>query len=24
VSVLRELGASKGGKLLWAECGAPG
>jgi anti-sigma regulatory factor (Ser/Thr protein kinase) len=21
VSVLRELGASKGGKLLWAECG---
>ncbi|MEG3632006.1 ATP-binding protein [Streptomyces poriticola] len=20
VSVLRELGASKGGKLLWAEC----
>ncbi|MBO4256925.1 ATP-binding protein, partial [Streptomyces griseorubiginosus] len=21
-SVLRELGASKGGKLLWAECGA--
>ncbi|MDQ1018551.1 hypothetical protein [Streptomyces afghaniensis] len=20
-SVLRELGASKGGKLLWAECG---
>lgn len=26
VSVLRELGASRGGKLLWAECGsgAPG
>ncbi|MFE9450735.1 ATP-binding protein [Streptomyces sp. NPDC006739] len=22
-SVLRELGASKGGKLLWAECGSP-
>ncbi|KUO18727.1 ATP-binding protein [Streptomyces dysideae] len=22
VSVLRELGASRGGKLLWAECGA--
>lgn len=22
VSVLRELGASKGGKLLWAECGS--
>ena len=21
VSVLREWGASKGGKLLWAECG---
>ncbi|MFF7545179.1 ATP-binding protein [Streptomyces canus] len=24
VSVLRQLGASKGGKLLWAECGVPG
>lgn len=24
VSVLRELGASKGGKLLWAERGVPG
>jgi hypothetical protein len=23
-SVLRELGASKGGKLLWAECGGEG
>ncbi|MFI6442499.1 hypothetical protein [Streptomyces sp. NPDC050759] len=22
VSVLRHLGASKGGKLLWAECGS--
>ncbi|GGY96391.1 ATP-binding protein [Streptomyces poonensis] len=24
VSVLRELGVSKGGKLLWAECRSPG
>lgn len=24
VSVLRELGASRGGKLLWAECGRAG
>ncbi|MFE1292912.1 ATP-binding protein [Streptomyces sp. NPDC058751] len=24
VSVLRELGASRGGKLLWAECRGPG
>ncbi|MFF7175149.1 hypothetical protein [Streptomyces pseudovenezuelae] len=24
VSVLREPGASQGGKLLWAECGVPG
>ncbi|WP_329598246.1 ATP-binding protein [Streptomyces pseudovenezuelae] len=24
VSVLREPGASRGGKLLWAECGVPG
>ncbi|MYT06507.1 ATP-binding protein [Streptomyces sp. SID5470] len=24
VAVLRELGASKGGKLLWAECGGGG